>query len=188
MTEVEDVVIETVIDRSRNLLLTELVGLIEREHRTESPGIARGTLGTYADVLADQPNLQFDPEQFANAIEDARIGTRTWVDDDALYDLGDDRLSVYPQAWHDRLGGETDVREYIEYLQSDESGFADGTPRGGRGDGIDQPTLVDVVSMLGDVDRNAVQAQIEDRRAEGQLQKSADQHPEARVELDRSGT
>jgi hypothetical protein len=194
MADVRDAVIDEVIQRGRNLLLTELLRLIERQHPEESPGVTRGTLEAYADTLAGEPSIKFEANELMEEIDAARIDAETWVGDDVLYDLGEngengeDRLSAYPRGWHDRLGGETDVREYVEYLESDESGFTDDSPRGGRGEGIDQPTLLEVVSVLGDVDQGTVRAQIEERRAEGQLEQPADQHPDARVQLDRSSS
>ena len=188
MTNVNDAVVERVTDRGRNLLLTEAVGLIERHHPSDARGLGRETLRAYAEAFAEEPNFGFAPEKFVESVDDALVGVETYVGDDALYDLGDDRISVYPRAWHDRLGGETDIREYVAYLESDESGFADNSPRGGRGDGIDQPTLLDVVAVLSDLDRNAARAQIEERRANGQIRQPADQHPDARVQIDRSSS
>jgi hypothetical protein len=194
MADVRDAVVDEVTQRGRNLLLTELLRLIERQHPEESPGVTRGTLEAYADTLAGEPRIKFEANELMEEIDAARIDAETWVGDDVLYDLGEngengeDRLSAYPRGWHDRLGGETDVREYVEYLESDESGFTDDSPRGGRGEGIDQPTLLEVVSVLGDVDQGTVRAQIEERRAEGQLEQPADQHPDARVQLDRSSS
>jgi hypothetical protein len=191
MTEVRDTVIDELTHRGRNLLLTELLRSIERGHPSDGPGITRETIAAYGDRLAAEPDFAFDTEDLLEELEEARIDAETWAGDDVLYAVGDgseDRLSAYPQGWHDRLDGETDIREYVEYLESEESGFTDDSPRGGRGEGIDQPTLLEIVSVLGNVDRETVRAQIEDGRAEGQLEQSADQHPDARVQLDRSST
>lgn len=181
MSDVRTAVIEEATHRSRNLRPTETVGLIEQYH-TDAAGVGRETLGAYAEALADEPSFEFDPTEFDTAIDDALVDTETWVGEGALYVLGDDRISAYPRAWHDRLGGETDVREYIEYLESDESGFADEDPYDEAG--ITQSTLLDVVPAVGRTDRDAIKAQIEDRRAAGELTQPADQHPDARVELD----
>jgi len=186
MTDVRDAVIEEVTHRSRNLLPTELVALIERHHHGDSPGIERETLTTYARALADEPNFAVDPEGIDQVVEDRLVDTETWAGDDALYVLGDDRISAYPRAWHDRLGGETDVREYVTYLESDASGFADSDPYDGSG--IPESTLLDVVPVVGRTDRDAVKAQIEDRRAAGEISQGADQHPDARVNLESSST
>ena len=191
MVDVRDAVIDELTHRGRNLLLTEVLRSIERQHPSDGPGVTRETIAAYGDRLAAEPSFAFDTKDLLETIDEARIDAETWVGDDVLYQVGDgneDRLSAYPRGWHDRLGDETDVREYIEYLESDESGFADDSPRGGRGSGIDQPTLLEVVSVLGNVEREVVRAQIEDRRAEGQLEQPADQHPDARVQLDRSST
>jgi hypothetical protein len=178
-------VIDEATHRSRNLLLSELIGLIERSHPHSEPGLARETLAAYAEALAEEPEFTLDANEFIDTVEDSLLETETWVEADSLYAVGDDhdRISIYPIAWHDRLGGETDVREHITYLEGDESGFADGSPKGGIGTGIDQPTLLDTVSTLGGIERDSVLAQIEARRSEGQLRKPADQHPDARVQL-----
>lgn len=184
MTEVRDAVIDEVTHRSRNLSTPESVELIERHHRNELPGIDRGTLAAYAEALADEPNFEFDPDEFETRVDERLVGGETWVDDEALYDLGNDRISAYPRAWHDRLGGETDVREYVAYLQSDASGFAESDPYDEQG--VPESTLLDVVPVVGRTDRDAVKAQIEDRRAAGEISQGADQHPNVRVRLESS--
>lgn len=181
----ETAVIDEVTHRSRTLSVPELVALIERHH-TEFQGVDRETLVAYGEALADEPDFAFDAEEFIEALDENLVDTETWAGDDALYDLGDDRISAYPREWHERLGGETDVREYVRYLKSDESGFEGNDPYDDAG--IEESTLLDVVPIVGRTDRDAVKAQIEDRRAAGEITEGPDQHPDARVRLDHSSS
>lgn len=185
MTDTRETVLDEATQRSRNLLVSELVALIERHH-TESRGVERETLAAYGEALAEEPNFAFDVGAFSEAVDERLVDSETWTGDDALYDLGDDRISAYPRDWHERLGGETDVREYVEYLESDESGFEESDPYDDAG--IQESTLLDIVPVVGRTDRDAVKAQIEDRRAAGEIAEGPDQHPDARVQLDRSSS
>ena len=185
MAEINDAVVEEVLQDSQNLLLREVVTLIEREHpdATTTPGITRETLMAYAQVFGEDTGFPTGPEEFRASIEDRLTASETWVDNDVLYELNDDRVSVYPSRWHDELSGEVDIPTFLEFLQDEGSGVEGDLNRGGAGGGIPESELVEIVSVVGRTDRETVKERIETLRDEGVLAEDADQHPDARVQL-----
>jgi hypothetical protein len=185
MAEINDAVVEEVLQDSQNLLLREVITLIEREHpdAAATPGITREALTAYAQEFGEDTAFTAGPEEFRASIDDRLTDSETWVDNDAFYELNDDRVSVYPSRWHDELGGDVNVPAFLEFLQDEASGVEDDLNRGGAGGGIPEGKLVDIVSVVGRADRETVKTQIETLRNEGILAEDADQHPDARVQL-----
>lgn len=185
MAEVNEAVVEEVLQDSQNLLLREVVALIERGHpdAATTPGITREALTAYAQEFGEDTAFPAGPEEFRASIDDRLTASETWVDNDTLYALNDDRVSVYPSRWHDELGGEVDIPLFLEFLQDEASGVEDDLHRGGAGGGIPEGKLIEIVSVVGRTDRATVKTRIETLRDEGILAEDADQHPDARVQL-----
>lgn len=183
MTDLDERVLNEARQQGSNLLTEELLALIERHHPHETPGVTRETVGRYADALADTQAYEFDPTAFDDELTKRLTDAETWQGRTALYALDDDRVSVYPARWHDRLGGSTDVREFVRFLLEREAFLAD-LDSGGAGHGIPEDTLLDVVAVVGRIDREDAKATLERHRAEGELVEDADQHPDARVRPD----
>lgn len=183
MVEVDERVLAEATHRSQNLLMEELVKLIERYHSHEQPGVSQGTLEAYAQALEEEPNYEFDAEAFLSTVDERLTDTKTWYSDDALYEIDATRVSVYPPQWHEELGGSTDLRAYVQFLVDTDSGFQSDTASGGAGRGVPEQVLLDIVSVVGRVDRDTVKARLEDLRDRGELVQDADQHPNARVRL-----
>jgi hypothetical protein len=187
MAEVNDAVVEEALQHSQNLLLREVVTLIERGHPDAgtTPGITRETLTAYAQEFGEETAFPVGPEEFRSAINDRLTDSETWVNDEALYEVSDTRVSVYPRHWHDALGGEVDIPSFLEFLQDEVSGVEGDFTSGGAGDGVPEDSLVDIVSVVGRTDPGSVKTRIETLRDEGVLAEDADQHPSARVQLRR---
>jgi hypothetical protein len=100
-----------------------------------------------------------------------------------FYEVGDDRVSVYPQHWHDALGGTVDIPAYLRFLHDEVIGVEDDFTSGGAGRGVPEDSLIKIVSIVGQIDTETVKSRIETLRKEGTLAEDADQHPEARVYL-----
>jgi hypothetical protein len=180
MVEVNERVITEATHRGRNLLLRELVALIERYHHHNSPGIARETIETYGKVLADKHAYQIDTEDLMKEIDEHLVEAETWVDNTALYPVNG-RVSAYPTQWHEELGGSTDVRAYLQFLQNEDSGFTHDSA--GAGQGIPEEDLLDIVATVGRTDRQEAKATLSDLRQRGDLVEGPDQHPDAGVRL-----
>ena len=181
MTELNDEVFAAARQRGRTLLTEELVTLIERHHSHDRPGVARAVVTQYADRLDGETSYNFDRDAFVDEVDARLTDTETWQGTDALYALRDDRLSRYPERWHEALGGSTDVREYVDFLLNKTEGYVDDLDSGAAGRGIPENELLDVVSVVGRTDRETAKAEVEKAREAGDLAEDADQHPEARV-------
>lgn len=184
MAEVNDAVVEEILQDSQNLLLREVITLIEREHpdAAATPGITRETLTAYAQEFGEDTAFPAGPEEFRASIDDRLTDSETWMDDDALYALNDDRVSVYPSRWHDAFGGDVDIPLFLEFLQ-DEATVNDDFNSGGAGSGMPEDKLIEIVSVVGRTDPETVKTRIETLRDEGVVAEDADQHPDARVQL-----
>jgi hypothetical protein len=176
MVDRNDRIVRAAADEGESLLVDDFVRLIEQYHDNDRAGVARETLDAYARRLEDE-RPDFDADAFLGAIDD-RL-TDDGYATDAFYRLDDDRVSVYPAQWHDDLGGETDLREYVRYLGALEPGA--GAELGGAGRGVPEHELLDAVGVLGGTDPDAAKAELERLRDEGELVEDADQHPNARV-------
>lgn len=183
MGEIDERTLREIEREGESLLVTDMVSLIERHHSHDGPGISRETLNAYVEALEASADVQIDPEAFAERVESVLTDSASWVDDDHLYELDSDRISRYPRAWHDRLGGTADVREYVAFLQDEVPSFKDDVGRGGAGPGIPKQPLLDVVATVGRVDRDEAKARLESLRDRGVLAEDADQHPMAGVVL-----
>ena len=181
MSELNDEVFAAARQRGRTLLTEELVALIERHHPHDRPGVAREVVTRYADRLDGERAYNFDRDAFLDEVDARLVDTETWRRTDALYALGNDRVSRYPARWHDALGGSRDVREYVDFLLGETDGFLDDLDSGAAGRGIPENELLDVVSVVGRTDRETAKAEVERAREAGDLAEDADQHPEARV-------
>lgn len=185
MTEVNKAIVEAILQDSQNLLLREVVALIERKHpdAATTSGITREALAAYAQEFGEDTAFPTGPEEFRALIDDRLTASETWVDNDVLYELNDNRVSVYPFRWHDELGGEVDIALFLEFLQDEASGVEDELDRGGAGGGIPESKLIEIVSVVGRTDRETVKTRIETLRDEDIIAEDADQHPDARVQL-----
>ncbi|MFD1585807.1 hypothetical protein ACFR9U_02335 [Halorientalis brevis] len=182
MAELSDDVLEEAAHRGETLLVEDLVSLAERAHDDE-PGIERDRLTTYAEALAERRDVDFDLQAFDKGVADRLTDAETWTDRDRLYELGDGRLSLYPAEWHAALGGSTDVAEYIAFLERDAPEFVLDRGTAEVGPGIPQQKLLDIVAVVGRVDRETARAALADARDAGEVVEDADQHPQAGVYL-----
>ncbi|WP_224269963.1 hypothetical protein [Haloprofundus salinisoli] len=180
MPELNEHVLEEAGDRGRTLLVSDLVGLIERYERSDRPGVAPDRVVTYAEGLAAD-GAQIDPDSVPSAVEERRTESSSWDDNDALYTVDDGRVSTYPERWHESLRGESDVRRYLEVILDDVGDSADAFDVGGAGRGVPRSLLLSATAVLGELNPTEAKAQIQALRDEGVLAEDADQHPNARV-------
>ena len=176
MVDLNDRIIRAAADQGNTLLVDDLVRLVEQYHDHDGSGVSRETLDAYARRLGDERD-DFEADGFLGAVDD-RL-TDGGYTTDAFYRVGDDRISAYPAQWHDDLGGETDLKEYVRYLSDRDP--ESGAELGGAGRGVPEHELLDIVGVLGGTDPDAAKAQLESLRDDGELVEDADQHPNARV-------
>lgn len=192
MTEPSEQVLEEARQRGETLMTKDFVSLIERHH-FDQQGVSRELLEAYDEAIARDDTVPFDSGDITSAVENRSVDEETWVDNEAIYRIGDGRVSVFPARWHEELGDTTDLRAYVSVIgdtiegsdpDEDEPQGGMGTSVGsGVGSGVPEQVLLDAVSIIGGLEREAAKSQLEERRDDGELVQDADQHPEARVYL-----
>ncbi|WP_224332572.1 hypothetical protein [Haloprofundus halobius] len=180
MPELNDTVLSEAGDRGRTLLVTDLVGLIERHERSDRPGVESERVVTYAEAL-EADGARIDAPSVPSAVEERRTNSSSWVGDDVLYTVDDGRVSTFPERWHEGLRGESDVRRYLEVILDDVDDSENAFSMGGAGRGVPRSLLFDATAALGELNPTEAKAQIEALRDEGVLAEDVDQHPNARV-------
>ncbi|AQL43395.1 hypothetical protein BV210_12145 [Halorientalis sp. IM1011] len=176
MVTLSDDAVAEIKHEGESMTTIDLLTLIERHH-PETDGLDRETLEAYADRLAEERDYAFDAESFLSAVDDALTDTNEF-DDGLLYRLGDDRISVYPQSWHDELGDSADAEAYVGFLQD-----VDGFPAASADTdlGVPERELESVLSVVGRISRDEARTVIERQREDGRLVEDADQHRNAGV-------
>lgn len=183
MTELDEYVLEEAGHQGETLVITDLVSLVERHHPLDAPGAPVDLLEAYVAELAET-DARFEPENVREAVEERLVDSETWVDADALYPLGDDRVSNYPLRWHEQLGGESDVRRYIEVILDNLPAEGEETfDTGGAGTGIPKLQLLEIVEVLGGLSQGEVRRQLDELEDEGAIAGDVREYPNARIEL-----
>lgn len=183
MVDTDETVLRELEGIGQSLTMAGFVETVERLHPHDRPGVARETLDAYVDAFDRSDTVGYDADAFRERLEEAITDSETWAGPDRLYAQGDDRLSVYPRTWHERLGGSDDLRRYVAFLQEEAPEFQRDAGRSGPGKGIPEQQLLEVVSVVGRIDRDEAKSRLESLREEGVLAEDADQHPEAGVVL-----
>ncbi|MCU4800986.1 hypothetical protein OB920_11455 [Halobacteria archaeon HArc-gm2] len=178
--ELDSEALDTAEERGQYLLAKELLTFIEEYDDEVERGVLVDRLEAYADALDERGVQSVDAEQMDELLEADRTDAETWVDSDAIYDVGDG-FSAFPARWHDELRGEADVLRYVDVIDDDLAGGEKETATGATGDGVPQDLLLDAVSALGPYSRDGAKSEIERLREEGYVEELADQHPHARI-------
>jgi len=181
MVDTDQRVVDEIIHEGEALGTRELIDILERYHDDE-PGISEAAIDAYTRELQAREDSSFDDEAFREVLADRRTDADSLVTDGThLYELDGDRISQYPATWHDELGGERDPTAYLRF-------FEERVPSmliQGREDrqGLNEDTLIDVMTVVGEMDRESARAAIESARDDGRVVEDADQHPKAGVYL-----
>lgn len=192
MSELNEHVLEEAGSRGDKLIITDLVGLIERHDGGEESGVTVDRVVAYAERLAAQ-NAPVDPDKVPVAIDERltdadrwqadAAATGTWFGSGVLYGLDDRRVSVFPSHWHEELAGETDLRRYLTVICADLEDPESAFESGGQGVGVPETVLLNAAAVIGRVSRREAGERLAELRAEGVVEELADQHPNARVRL-----
>lgn len=177
MTRLDDAVIEEVHERGERLLADELVELVEKHHRDDQPGVSRALVDDYVDELEESST--FDAEALRVQLEEHLTDDRSYVDSNAVYELGDDRVSSYPASWHERLDADASLVDVV-YVMTHSSGD---TPDSASSSGVAKYDLYTAAQIFMGVSRDEAREQLTELRDEGVLLADADQHPRAGVTL-----
>lgn len=167
----------------RSLTIAGFLETVERLHPHDRPGVDRETLDAYIEELEQSHSSGYDADTLRERLEDEITDSETWEGEKKLYRQEDDRFSVYPRTWHERLGGSDDIPHYVAFLQEEVPDFKYDIGRGGAGQGLPEQPLLEVVSIVGRIDYEEAKDRLEELRDEGVLAEDADQHPDAGVVL-----
>jgi hypothetical protein len=181
MSNTDQQAVEEIVHRGDSLGTGELIDILERLHDDE-PGIAKATIDAYAEELQAREDSSFDDEAFREVLEERLTDADGWVSEsDQLYEVDGDRISQYPAAWHDQLSGERDPAAYLRFFEAKAPAVLSNA-RGGR-QSVNEDHLIDVMAVVGGLDRQSAKAAIESARDDGRVVEDADQHPKAGVYL-----
>lgn len=183
MVDTTETVMRELEGVGRSLTIAGFLETVERLHPHDRPGVDRETLDAYIEELEQSHSSGYDADTLRERLEGEITDSETWEGEKKLYRQGDDRFSVYPQTWHERLGGSDDIPRYVAFLQEEVPDFKHDIGRGGAGQGIPEQPLLEVVSVVGRIDYEEAKARLEELREEGVLAEDADQHPDAGVVL-----
>jgi len=180
MADVDETVLDEAGHEGESMSPVDLVALVEH-HSGETPGVDRETLAAYANALEARGDYDFDADRFLDRVDDRVIDTESWSGMEQFYALGDGRISKYPAEWHDRLGGSTDAAAYVRVITDRAPDFAEFTDREGVAPAVAKDDLIDVIEVVGGVDRETAAGAIERARDDGRVGEYADQHPQTGV-------
>lgn len=175
MPELDETVLEKVGNRRERLLVDEFVEIVEHHHPTEGRGVARDAVHAYFDELDERTGA--DAEGFRHDLADRLTDDESYAGSDAVYEVGEDRVSAYPAEWHERLDADDSLAAYVDVMTD----AADDPPGSAASPGVPEDDLLDAAAVLGGRDRDEARGELEDLRAEGVLVSDADQHPRAGV-------
>ncbi|MFB6140415.1 MAG: hypothetical protein ABEJ26_08280 [Halosimplex sp.] len=184
MTEPNQAVVDELVREGESIGERGMVERIERHH--EGPGVAVETVQAYAHELEAREDYAFDHRAFLADVAEDAIDAERW--DGAKYyeldaDGGSERISLFPRAWHDRLGGSTDVADYVEFVRADEPGYLDDLERGGPGAGVPRQAVIRALVLVGRVDRPTAETAVSEAVDRGDVVADTDLSPKADLYL-----
>lgn len=175
--------IHELVHTGRYLTPTDVVGVIERFHASEGPGVPRETITAYVTEVFQQLG-QRSPltlEQFTNLLENRVTELDMWLPN-TLYEVAPGRLSTYPARWNKQLTGTQDPVPYVNVISEDVAAA--------RGLDADRPVapvpkrlLIDAMITFGDLDRPTANRLITEGRLAGRIVVEPFQNPDADVWL-----
>ncbi|WP_135363643.1 hypothetical protein [Halosimplex halophilum] len=172
---------DELVRRGRYLYPTDVVDVIERFHGVAGPGVPRTVVRGYVTELLDRlgPRAPYTVERFERILDGRITDLDLWIPD-ALYEVGADRVSVYPAHWHRTLGGVRDPARYVEVIAADLA-----ATKGAAPDDPPPPVprhlLIDAMMVLGGTSRPAAGGLLQTARLDGRLVVEPFQNPEADV-------
>lgn len=169
----------------QTLTVRDLMLIVERHHVPDGPGVTRETIDAYDEAAAGDDVLPFQEGQVDSEIRDGLSDGTDWRGAETYYSIDDDRVSLFPERWHDRLRDADDVRQFVAVIEDSTDDEATGydLPGGGIGSGVPEHLLLDALAAIGGLEREEAKDRLERYRREGHLVQDADQHPDARVYL-----
>ncbi|SFF90676.1 hypothetical protein SAMN04488063_0740 [Halopelagius inordinatus] len=183
-SDLSDTVLDEIAGHRETILVGDIVVLAEQydEAYARETGVPADRLVAYVEELA-RNGYSLDPDGVREGLDRKAVDSRSFAGTDALYWVGEDRVSAFPARWHEELDGETDLVRYVEVMLDDIDDSESAFDHGGAGSGIPVPDLVNAVNAMTDLSREQISSEINRLRDEGVFEEDTDQHPDARVRL-----
>jgi hypothetical protein len=182
MVKLSETAIEEIIHEGTTMRVDDIVEELERHHDRER-GIPRRVLEAYVRELESRKAYEFDADGFLASVDERLTNAETWAGPEHLYEVRSDRISLYPSLWHDHLDGSTDPVEYLRFLTTEDPTFVEAVAMANDSPAIPKERLINVIQVIGGVDRARAASELEATRERGTLVEDADQHPQAGVYL-----
>ena len=183
MTDLDDRVLSEATERG-TLRAEDLVALCERYDGDDGPGVPRKTLLAYARELADaeervaldtRSERLNDQEEYAitdglliQELEAHLADEERGAAENGVFNLdgADDRVSAYPAPWHEAIGGETDIRAVLRFLEEAEPFRQDEESGAGK---VSTERVIAVASAVGGLDPETARERLADLEDEGEI-------------------
>ena len=182
MVELSEHVLEIVGHKGHSVSTEDLLGHLECYHSHDEPGLTREVLEAYGEAIERDGRVPFTATALLKVIDSRLTDSATCIEG-AFYEVAPDRVSGFPVRWHEQLDGETDVREYLRFIQSDASGYRGDAGEDLHAAGVPKSLLRAAVAVLGGQYYGEVDQQINDLRQQGEVAAYPDQHPNADIQL-----
>ncbi|QZP36836.1 hypothetical protein [Halobaculum magnesiiphilum] len=178
--ELHEAVLAEAGNRGPTMRVRDLVSIVERSHR-DGAGVATDLVERYVEAVGEDGPVEAD--RLRSGLSERRTSAESWVGPDAVYEVGEDRVSAFPNLWHDRLGPDADLRGFVETIRADVDDTNEAFDVGGAGRGVPRSVLVEAAAVIAGVDPEETAAALDGFRREGVFRVDADQHPHARVQF-----
>jgi hypothetical protein len=175
MADVNDDLLAQLETHEDTMQLDEFVRRIETHHPTDGPGASRETLEAYAKAVYYDVDL--------SAIDDRLTDSDDWEAGKHLYELGDGRISDYPPAWHETLGGTDDVKDIIETIENDVTEPEGTIQESVTDEGIPEQKIYRVGKAVAGIEEGDAREQIKRLRKDGEIEEFASQSRNPRLRL-----
>lgn len=175
MVETREQVVEELDSHSETMRLRDFVRIIERHEPTEKQGVDRETLAAYAE------EVYFDVD--LSAIDDRVADRGDWEAGDHFYEIGDDRISVYPPDWHETLEEKEDLKEVIRVIQDETTEPEGQMQEAVTEDGVPEQKVLRVAETVAGIDRDTARDQLKQLRKNDEIEEFASQHRNPTIRL-----
>lgn len=175
--------LDELVHKGRYLYPTDVVGVIERFHAVEGPGVPRAVITVYVDEFIRRlgPRAPFSRESFARLLDGRVADLDMWLPS-TIYEVAPGRVSVFPPTWHRLLTGVHDPVRHVGVIGEDLAA-ARGVDAGELLPPVPKQLLIDAMMILGGLDRPTASGVVTEARLSGRLVVEPFQNPEAIVWL-----
>lgn len=184
MVEPNEAVIDEAVREGESMGARDLVELIERH--TDGAGVEPETLEAYAKELEARDDYAFDARDFLDHVDEYTTDA-DWWEGGKFYEIGeeidDHRISLFPRAWHEELGGSTDAAEYVAFIEDEDPDYLEDLALGGPGAGVPKAAVLQALELVGRMDRPTARSHLAAAGDRGDIVQDADQSPEADIYL-----